>query len=273
MIRIMGVPEHFNLGWMLADEAQDDESTDSNLEWCFISESRGSGAMTQALLQNECDVALLLTEAAARLRARDDSFIGIGRMTESGLNWGVHIAPEMEAIPQDTKDLRIGISRFGSGSHLMAKMMVHQEGLGRLREDNWRVVNNIDGAEAAFQKNEIDLFMWEEMMTRPLCRAGVMRQVETFTPPWHAFTAVCSREFFSRHEKDLSRLFGSACHHTQRLHGNDNELFTQCEKRFNLLPDDVEHWRAKNTVRPRLEDCTENLDQVQGLLRSFGALS
>lgn len=57
MLRIGGVPEHFNLPWrdVLAD--RDDE---------WIDVDGGSGAMARALDGGELDIAVMLTESAVR---------------------------------------------------------------------------------------------------------------------------------------------------------------------------------------------------------------
>jgi hypothetical protein len=53
-----------------------------------------------------------------------------------------------------------GISRFGSGSHLMA--LLYAKTLGDLRsEPLFKVVNTMQGAREAMLNKEIDVFLWD----------------------------------------------------------------------------------------------------------------
>ncbi|KAJ1467296.1 hypothetical protein T484DRAFT_1859277 [Baffinella frigidus] len=63
-LRIAGVPEHFNTPWHIAKEKGLFAAAGVDVEWTDY--PGGTGAMTKALNDNEVDVALLLTEGAAK---------------------------------------------------------------------------------------------------------------------------------------------------------------------------------------------------------------
>jgi len=60
VIRVGGVPEHYNLPWTLAAERDIFSRESIDLVWTMY--AGGTGAMTAALERDELDVAILLTE-------------------------------------------------------------------------------------------------------------------------------------------------------------------------------------------------------------------
>ncbi len=60
MIKIGGVPEHFNLPIQMAIERDEFQQHGVDLLWTYY--PGGTGAMTKALAEGELDLAILLTE-------------------------------------------------------------------------------------------------------------------------------------------------------------------------------------------------------------------
>jgi ABC-type nitrate/sulfonate/bicarbonate transport system substrate-binding protein len=74
----------------------------------------------------------------------------------------------------DLAHTKAAISRFGSGSHLMA--YINAENNGWKRNDlSFEVINNLEGAVNALTKGEADYLMWEHFTTKPLVDRGVFR--------------------------------------------------------------------------------------------------
>ena len=63
-VKIIGVPEHFNLPWHLAIEEGAFEERGIQLEWTDIPE--GTGKMSQMLKDGETDLAIILTEGIVK---------------------------------------------------------------------------------------------------------------------------------------------------------------------------------------------------------------
>lgn len=59
-VRIVGVPEHFNLPWHMAMEDRMFEDRGIDLQWTDVPE--GTGRMCQMLKDGETDLAIILTE-------------------------------------------------------------------------------------------------------------------------------------------------------------------------------------------------------------------
>src|SRR5690606_19533964 len=118
-LRVGGVPEHFNLPWHLAREGGAAARLGVDLQWQDFPD--GSGAMAAALRGGELDAALLLTEGAVAGIAAGAGFRVVRWYTESPLIWGIHV-PAASPLTDvaELASARYAISRYGSGSHLMA---------------------------------------------------------------------------------------------------------------------------------------------------------
>ena len=126
-LRIGGVPEHFNLPWHLTLpdwRQQNPHATASWSDW-----PSGTGAMVQALLLDELDVALLVTEGGVRAVANHEQLRLLGFYTRTPLRWGIHVPPDGSITSIDQlRGQRYAISREGSGSQLMAMIHARQQG-------------------------------------------------------------------------------------------------------------------------------------------------
>ena len=116
----------------------------------------------------------------------------VGTFVGSALTWGVHVAsgsPHRDGAALGTETY--GISRFGSGSHLMSS--VRARALGVPADDlKFHIVHNMPGAAEALPDptNPAEVFLWNKSTTQPLVDTGVFRRVGTFDSPWPAFVVV-----------------------------------------------------------------------------------
>lgn len=185
-LRIVGVPEHFNLPFRLAIE--DDAFTElaSEVQWADV--PGGTGAMCRAIESGEADAGLLLTEGAVARIANERTLRLAGTWVDTPLIWGVHCAAAAAfSGPDSLRGKRFGVSRFGSGSHLMAWVFARERGWDPRTDVDFVVVNNLDGARAAFEEDWIDAFLWERFTTKPLVDAGEWKHICNFSAPWAAF--------------------------------------------------------------------------------------
>ena len=191
-IRIGGVPEHFNLPWELAMERDLFSHAGVELDWTFY--AGGTGAMTKALARGDLDIAILLTEGfiSAVHNGLEASIVKV--YIDSPMRWGIHTGKQNALTEVSaTNPARIAISRFGSGSHLMALIHAEQRKV-ELNENHFVVVNSLHGAIDSLVKNETDLFYWEPFMTKPFVTSGQVRRIGTFSAPWSSFLVVASKQ-------------------------------------------------------------------------------
>ncbi|WP_442844893.1 substrate-binding domain-containing protein [Leeuwenhoekiella sp. H156] len=201
-LKVGGVPEHFNLPIHLCIEEGLFRAEGIEVEW--VEFPGGTGAMNAALRDEEIDVAVILTEGIIRDIANGNPSKIIQNYVSSPLIWGVHVAAEsaFQSI-DDLKDARPAISRFGSGSHVMAFIQAHQLGWDTSKLE-CVVVNNLDNAIEALQNGEADYFMWEHFTTKPLVDRGIFRRVADFPTPWSSFVFAATETALKNKSQELS---------------------------------------------------------------------
>jgi ABC-type nitrate/sulfonate/bicarbonate transport system substrate-binding protein len=184
-LTIAGVPEHFNLPWHLCIEKGLFEDHNINLHWTDVPE--GTGRLCQMLRDGETDIAVILTEGIIKDIAAGNPSKIVQVYVQSPLIWGIHVAAysPFETVA-DLENKITAISRYGSGSHLMAFVNAQNEGwdTANLR---FEVINTLDGAVEALTAGTADYFMWERFMTKPIVDKGIFRRVGDCPTPWPSF--------------------------------------------------------------------------------------
>jgi len=193
-LSVGGVPEHFNLPWQQAIVHDAFAAVGVNLAWTYY--SGGTGALTEALQSGDLDLAILLTEGYLSARSNGLEARIVKVYIDTPLIWGIYSAnPNVHSVGGG--EGKYAISRFGSGSHLMA--MIHAEQRKEvLTHNQFAVVNSLDGAMNALSAGEADYFYWEKFMTRPYVQSGTVRLIGEFSAPWSSFLVVASEKAIGR---------------------------------------------------------------------------
>ncbi|MBT8183548.1 MAG: ABC transporter substrate-binding protein [Eudoraea sp.] len=199
-VRIAGVPEHFNLPWHLAMEEGAFADRGIDLEWQDIPE--GTGRMSQLLRDNETDLAIILTEGIIKSITEGNPVKIVQEYIATPLLWGIHVAANssFRTIGQ-LQGTKAAISRYGSGSHLMAYINAQNQGWPP-HKLQFEVVNDLEGAIKALVVDQAQYFMWEHFTTKPLVDKGVFRRVEDCPTPWPCFV-IAARDAFIDNNKEL----------------------------------------------------------------------
>ncbi len=201
-VNIGGVPEHFNLPWHLCIDNGEFEEVGIDLQWTDVPE--GTGKMCQMLRDGETDIAVILTEGIVKDIAGGNSSSIIQVYVESPLIWGIHVAANSKYHSlTDLENTKVAISRYGSGSHLMAYINAQHENWNT-EKLQFEIVNTIDGAVEALTNGTADYFMWERFMTKPLVDKGVFRRVADCPTPWPCFVIAVRNEFLENNQQSLS---------------------------------------------------------------------
>lgn len=203
-VKITGVPEHFNLPWHLAIEEGAFAARGIDLQWEDIPE--GTGKMCQLLENKETDLAIILTEGIIKSISEGNPSKIIQQYIASPLLWGIHVGAKSQFKSiSDLAHAKTAISRFGSGSHLMA--YINAENNGWKRNDlSFEVINNLGGAVNALTKGEADYFMWEHFTTKPLVDRGVFRRLGDCPTPWPCFMLVGTDSFIEANSSILTHI-------------------------------------------------------------------
>ena len=155
---IGGVPEHFNLPWYIALRDKEFQKRGINLRWKDY--PGGTGEMAQALREKEIDMAVILTEGIVRDIINGNPCKIVQVFVKSPLLWGIHVANASEY--EEVSDLRgtdAAISRYGSGSHLMAFVNAENHNWDLKNDLKFKVIQDLDGALEGLPKGDGDYFM------------------------------------------------------------------------------------------------------------------
>jgi ABC-type nitrate/sulfonate/bicarbonate transport system substrate-binding protein len=203
-IKIAGVPEHFNLPWHICFENGDFENVGINLKWTDVPE--GTGKMCQMLRDRETDIAVILSEGIVRdINAGNPSKI-VQVYVESPLIWGIHVAENSKFNRiSDLENKKVAISRYGSGSQLMAYINANNQNWDTKKLE-FEIVNTIDGAVEALSNGTADYFMWEHFMTKPLVDRGIFRRVGDCPTPWPCFVIAVREEVLQNQSNIISKI-------------------------------------------------------------------
>lgn len=192
-VNICGVPEHFNLPWHFAIEEGAFETRGIDLIWTDIPE--GTGRMAKLLQSGETDLAIILTEGIVKSISDGNPSRIVQTYIESPLLWGIHVDGK-SAITEISELIKkkAAISRYGSGSHLMAFVNAQNHGWNT-EELQFEVINNLDGAVQALGNGQADYFMWEHFTTKPLVDNGIFKFLGDCPTPWPCFVIAGNQTF------------------------------------------------------------------------------
>ncbi|MBV7268299.1 substrate-binding domain-containing protein [Winogradskyella luteola] len=201
-VNIGGVPEHFNLAWYLTLKNGEYKAEDINLRWHDY--YGGTGEMCKGLRSGDIDMAVILTEGIVKdIIAGNPSKI-VQTFVETPLIWGIHVAKDSKfKTIEDIKGTRAAISRYGSGSHLMAYINAKNHDWNLEKDLNFEVIKNLDGAVKGLTDGDADYFMWEKFTTKPLVDDGTFRRIDNCPSPWPCFVIAVREEFIENNNNDL----------------------------------------------------------------------
>ena len=204
-VNIGGVPEHFNLAWYLTLKNGDYKSEDINLRWHDY--HGGTGAMCKALRSGEIDIAVILTEGIIKDIIDGNPSKIVQTFVETPLIWGIHVASDSDfKTVDDIRGTRAAISRYGSGSHLMAYINAKNNDWNLETDLNFEVIKNLNGAVKSLTGGAADYFMWEKFTTKPIVDDGIFRRIDNCTSPWPCFVIAVRNNFIENNEDDLKTI-------------------------------------------------------------------
>lgn len=202
-VNIGGVPEHFNLAWYLTLKNGEYKEQNINLRWHDY--YGGTGAMCKGLRNGDIDIAVILTEGIIKDIIDGNPSKIVQTFVQTPLIWGIHVAADSKFKSiEDIKGTRAAISRYGSGSHLMAYINAKNNDWDLEKDLNFEVIKNLNGAIEGLTNAEADYFMWEKFTTKPLVDDGTFRRIDNCPSPWPCFVIAVREEFIKNNENDLN---------------------------------------------------------------------
>lgn len=243
-LKIVGVPEHFNLPWHLCLENDEFEKENIDLQWTDVPE--GSGKMCQMLRDGTADIAVILTEGIIKDIVNGNPSKIVQIYVESPLIWGIHVAAHSKfQTLADVENTKVAISRLGSGSQLMAYVNAKKQGWDTSKLQ-FEIVNTLDGGITALTEGTADYFMWEHFMTKPLVDKGIFRRLADCPTPWPCFVIAVREEILATQPEAIATLL---------------DIINAKTRDFKTIPNIDE--RLATTYHQKIEDIKEWLSLTE----------
>ena len=238
-LKVGGVPEHFNYPWYITLKNKEYTNKGINLRWKDF--PGGTGAMCKALREGDIDIAIVLTEGIIKDIINGNPSKITQTFVKSPLIWGIHVGAKSSFQKiEDLEHATVAISRYGSGSHLMAIVNAHNHGWD-IDKLNFKVVGNLQGGIDALTNCEADYFMWEHFTTKPLVDNGTFRRVGDCPTPWPCFVVAVRDEVLENNLKevqDVLNIINSCTTDFKKIPNIDETLAERYEQQL----EDIKEW-------------------------------
>ncbi|CAM1340384.1 substrate-binding domain-containing protein [Tenacibaculum amylolyticum] len=269
-LKVGGVPEHFNYPWYITLKNKAYTKEGINLRWQDF--PGGTGAMSKALREGSIDIAIVLTEGIIKDIIDGNPSKIIQTYVKSPLIWGIHVGAKSKFKSiNDLENATVAISRYGSGSHLMAIVNAYNNGWD-INKLQFKVVKNLQGGIDALTNGEADYFMWEHFTTKPLVDNGTFRRLGDCPTPWPCFVVAIRDEVLEKHPEEIKKvleIINSCTADFKDIENIDETLAIRYEQQL----EDIQEWLSItewNDGKP----ITENLlTDIQNKMIGFNVIS
>ncbi|NNF18611.1 MAG: ABC transporter substrate-binding protein [Flavobacteriaceae bacterium] len=260
-VNVIGVPEHFNLPWHLAIEEGAFEDRGIDLQWTDIPE--GTGRMCDMLEAGEADLAIVLTEGIVKKITEGLEAKIVREYISTPLQWGIHVAAESHYQKvEELQHARAAISRFGSGSHLMAFVNARQQGWDT-KSLKFKEIQHLEGAIEALSNKEADYFMWEHFTTKPLVDEGIFRRLGDCPTPWPCFVIAANDRFLEKEHGTLEHILEIMDNYTGEFR-NIPSIDRTLSNRYGQQLEDIRIWLSSTrwSQKQISEEVIENVSNT-----------
>jgi len=239
-VNIGGVPEHFNLAWYLTLKSGEYKEENINLRWHDY--YGGTGDMCKALRNGDIDIAVILTEGIIKDIIDGNPSKIVQTFVQTPLIWGVHVADHSNyKTVEDLKGTKAAISRYGSGSHLMAYINAENNDWDLDKDLDFEVVKNLDGAVEGLTEGDADYFLWEKFTTKPLVDNGTFRRIDNCPSPWPCFVIAVREGFIKNNKSDLKTIL-NIINNTTSDFKDIPSIDKSIANRYEQQLEDVQEW-------------------------------
>ena len=268
-LKIGGVPEHFNYPWYLTLKNKKYQKYNINLRWEGF--PGGTGDMCKALRSGDVDIAIILTEGIIKDIIDGNPSKILQTYVETPLIWGIHTNAKADfQTISDLKGKRIAISRYGSGSHLMAIVNAYNQGWD-IDSLDFRVIKNLEGGIAALQNNEADYFLWEHFTTKPYVDQGIFKRIDDCPTPWPCFVVAVRDEILEQYPDEIKKIL-EIINHQNANFKSIPEISKTLSKRYQQQLEDIEKWLSITEWNHGEPITKEFITDIQNKLLEFNVI-
>jgi len=243
------VPEHFSIPLEEAVKLGIFKKHNLNVELEVF--PRGTGSMCRALRQNEIDIAVALTEGIIADIGNSGPDIQIcATYVQSPLHWGVWVHPDSQLTTVgDLKNKTFGISRFGSGSHLMVSLIANERHWDINKDVKYEVKGGLSDLTAGITDHSTDAFLWEKFTTKHCEEQKIVRFLGEVSAPWPSFVITSRKDVVHKDVAAFKAFLAGvqeACHWFETAN-NNVDLVSHTSK---LSTEDSKKWLKETCFSP-----------------------
>ncbi|APZ46882.1 ABC transporter substrate-binding protein [Polaribacter reichenbachii] len=268
-LKVGGVPEHFNYPWYITLKNKEYNKHNINLRWQDF--YGGTGQMCKALRDGSVDIAIVLTEGIIKDIAAGNPSKIVQTFVKTPLVWGIHVGANSSFKKiEDLEHATIAISRFGSGSHLMAIVNAYNQGwdVSKLK---FKVIKNLDGGIEALTNGEADYFMWEHFTTKPYVDNGTFRRIDDCPTPWPCFVIAVRNEILENNFNEVKKVLDIINNQTNDFK-QIKDIDKTLAKRYEQQLEDIREWLKITEWNPG-KPITKNLiTRIQNKMVKFNVI-
>jgi len=268
-LNVGGVPEHFNYPWYITLKNNAYKKQNINLSWQDF--PGGTGQMCKALRNGEIDIAIVLTEGIIKDIAAGNPSKIVQTYVKSPLIWGIHVGAKSTFKKiEDLEHATIAISRFGSGSHLMAIVNAYNQGwdISKLK---FKVIGNLQGGIDALTNGEADYFMWEHFTTKPLVDNNTFRRIDDCPTPWPCFVIAVRNEVLENNFEEVKKVLDIINAETKDFK-KINAIDELLAKKYQQQLEDIQQWLKITTWNNGVPITKNLITRIQNKMVQFNVI-
>lgn len=201
--------------------------------------------MVRSLENGDVDVAIALTEGlvAAKLKEKSNFKI-IGTYVDSPLCWASVAKFDNDSISslKDLKNKIFGISRYGSGSHIMSYILADNQGWDSKNEIKFKVGGGLEQLLTDIEQGESDTFMWEKYMLRPAVSSERVKYIGETVTPWPCFMIAMREDFLEKNRDNAKKLLQCIQKSTNDFMKDKKNALIRIQNYCSLNNEDSNHW-------------------------------
>jgi len=205
----------------------------------------GTGSMVRALENNEVQIAIALTEGLIAAKINENAkYRIVATYVSSPLRWASVAKYDNSKINSlaDLYQKNFGISRFGSGSHIMSYILADNQGWDPKQDVNFEIQGGLEQLLHGVETGETDTFMWERYMLRPAVSGQRVKYVGETVTPWPCFMIAVREDFLQENASDVQHILKGIEQSTHEFKLKSEESLKHIEKYCSLNSEDARRW-------------------------------
>jgi len=232
--------------------------------------------MCRALRNNELDVAVALTEGViSDIAASGQEIQIVATYIDTPLHWGVNVSENSSIrTVDDLKGKTFGISRLGSGSHLMAYVLAEQKKWNPVKDVKLEVKGGIGDLITGLEDGSTDVFLWETLTVKPHMEKHHIRNSGEVVTPWPCFVIAVRKELLhSPQERATMRKFLDCIQEACVLFKKDKNTLEFISQQCHLSLEDSKKWFDQVAFSQKGAVSTKVLQETVATLKKTGIVA